>query len=322
MFLQTLFIIITTAAGVSGHDLQGRDNRPRPGILIEEHFEDTRFEQRGWYDLDDRTTLGNGAAKGRHAIQYHFPKGKLTPSDSSGMRRGFEPTEVVYLRFSIRLSPNWKWTGKPYGPHLLQFMTTENGKYHGPAASRLTLYVEPMNGKLRLASQDIQNKDSPHGLTQGPLRGGYNGAFFDSREVLFDDARWHCVEAMFKLNTLDLAGDKPNPDGEVRGWVDGKLVVERTDVVLRSTDHPRMKINQFLVLPYFHDGVPHDQTLWIDELAVGTSRLGPVEPSDIRSEASTWDGAGRGRRSLRRAVSVPIIEGRPNLGIEPTVGSR
>jgi hypothetical protein len=26
--------------------------------------------------------------------------------------------------------------------------------------------------------------------------------------------------------------------------------------------------------PYFHHGVPHDQSLWIDELAVGTERIG------------------------------------------------
>ena len=28
---------------------------------------------------------------------------------------------------------------------------------------------------------------SPHGLTQGPLKGGYNGTFYDSPEVLFKD---------------------------------------------------------------------------------------------------------------------------------------
>jgi hypothetical protein len=58
------------------------------------------------------------------------------------------------------------------------------------------------------------------------------------------------------------------PRPEPRGWVDGKLVIERTDVVLRSTDFPRMRFNQFLILPYFHRGVPHDQALWIDGLAV------------------------------------------------------
>jgi hypothetical protein len=252
-----------------------RQTSPSPTdrtLFFTEGFEDTRLASRGWYD-GDRFVLSDDAAVGKHAIQYGFVKGKVTPSDSVGVRHLFEPTEVVYLRFHLKLSPDWSWTNKPYGPHLLHFMTTENKSYAGPAASHLTLYVEPVNGKLRLAAQDIQNKDTPHGLTQGPLKGGYNGQLFDSQDVLFDDGKWHCVEAMFKLNSLDMAKDKPNQDGELRGWVDGKLVVERTDVVFRSTDLPKMKFNQFLMLPYFHHGVPHDQTLWIDELAVGMRRI-------------------------------------------------
>jgi hypothetical protein len=152
-------------------------------------------------------------------------------------------------------------------------MTTENGKWHGPAASHLTTYTEPVGGRLRLALQDIQNKDAPHGLTQGPLKGGYNAQLFDSKEVLIDDDAWHLVEAYFQLNTLDLAADKPNRDGIVRGWLGGKLVVEQTDVVLRSTDFPKMQFNQFLLMPYFGPGLlPHAQKLWIDELSVGTER--------------------------------------------------
>ncbi|GAG22496.1 unnamed protein product, partial [marine sediment metagenome] len=42
------------------------------------------------------------------------------------------------------------------------------------------------------------------------------------------------------------------------------------------TDFPGMKINQFLLTPYFGPGLlPRSQTLWIDELAVGTKRVGP-----------------------------------------------
>ena len=244
-----------------------------PALFFAEGFEDTRLTSRGWYDVDG-CVLTDQAVVGKRAIQYHLPKGKLTPSDSTGVRHSIEPTEVVYLRFYLKLSPDWSWTNKPYGPHLLHFMTTENDKYHGPAASHLTLYIEPVNGKLRLAAQDIQNRDMPHGLTQGPLRGGYNGQFFDSEKILFNDGKWHCVEAMFKLNSLDMVRDMPNHDGELRGWVDGKLVIERIDLVFRSTDFPKMKFNQFMMLPYFHDGVPHDQTLWIDELAVGAKRIG------------------------------------------------
>lgn len=252
-----------------------------PAIFFEEGFEDPNLVSRGWYD-GDRFVLSDDAAGGKHSIQYHFETGKLTPSDSAGVRRLFEPTEVVYLRFYLKLSPNWSWTNRPYGPHLLYFMTTENEKYAGPAASHLTLYVEPANGKLRLAAQDIQNKDAPHGLTQGPLRGGYNGQFHDSQDALFNDAKWHLVEAMFKLNSLDLARDEPRRDGELRGWVDGKLVIERTDVVFRSTDFPKMKLNQFLMASYFHHGVPHPQTLWIDDLAVGTRRIESASPADNR----------------------------------------
>jgi len=37
------------------------------------------------------------------------------------------------------------------------------------------------------------------------------------------------------------------------------------------------KFNRFLLAPYFGPGLlPHAQKLWIDELAVGTQRLGPV----------------------------------------------
>ena len=112
------------------------------------------------------------------------------------------------------------------------------------------------------------------------MRGGYNGRFYDSKDVLFTDDRWHCVEAMFKLNSLDLERDRPNADGVVRGWFDGKLVVDRADVILRSTDFPTMKFNQFLLTPYFGPGLlPHEQTLWIDELAVGTKQQPPVRPA-------------------------------------------
>jgi transglutaminase-like putative cysteine protease len=265
--------------GLLGLPSTGKAQEPRGGVSFDEHFEDAKLTGRGWYD-GDRFTLSDDAAGGDHSLHYQFRKGQLTPSDSSGLRHPIEPTDVVYLRFSLKLSPDWEWTRRPYGPHLLHFMTTENGPYHGPARSHLTVYIEPVNGKLRLAAQDMENEKAPHGLTQGPLRGGYNGRFFDSEDVLFDDGRWHRVEAMFRLNTLDAAKDRPNPDGELRGWVDGQLVIERTDVVFRSTDFPRMKFNQFLMLPYFHHGVPHDQSLRIDELAVGTGRIGPRDAKE------------------------------------------
>jgi hypothetical protein len=251
----------------------------KPSVtLFRESFDDPRLLQRQWYDGDKFTISEAQPRAGKGCLEYAWKANASTPASSSGIRHLFTPTDTVFLRCYIRLSKGWGWTGRAYHPHLMHFMTTENEKFSGPAASHLTVYIEPWNGKLRLATQDIQNKDQPHGLTQGPLKGGYNGQLFDSREVLFDEDGWHCVEAMYQLNGLDLKTDKPNADGIVRGWFDGKLVIDRTDVILRSTDFPNMKLNQFLLAPYFAPRLlPHEQTLWIDELVVGTNRIGPIE---------------------------------------------
>ncbi|QDV37751.1 carbon-nitrogen hydrolase family protein [Tautonia plasticadhaerens] len=267
------------------------------GVRFREGFDDDRLPDGGWYDGREFVIAGEEARSGDGCIAYHWEPGTTTPEGSPALRRLFEPTEAVYVRFFLKLSEGWGWSGRPYHPHLIQLLTTENGKYQGPAASRLTVYVEPQEGRLRLAAQDIENRDAPHGPTQGPLRGGVNGSFFDSEETLFTDDAWHCVEAQFRLNTLDLERDRPNADGVVRAWFDGELVVDRSDVVLRSTDFPGMEFNQILLAPYFGPGLlPHEQTLRIDELVVGTRRP-EDDPAADRSR--------NGRASMRVAAAQP-----------------
>ena len=256
-----------------------------PGLFFSESFDDANLLDRGWYDGSKFLIKGEAYA-GNGCIEYHWKQKGAGQVASSGLRHLIEPTDTVYLRFYIKFSPNWGWSGRSYHPHLTHFLTTENSKFHGPASSHLTLYIEPVNGKLRLGATDMQNVDAPHGLTQGPLRGGYNGKLYDSKQAVFNDAEWHCVEAMFKLNTVDTATGRWNRDGELRGWFDGKLVVEHTDVVFRTVDFPNMKFNQFLMTPYFGPGlVPHPQALWIDELAVGTERIGPLKTEGSQEKA-------------------------------------
>jgi len=271
--------LLVLCAGIAAYVLLGNavagDSKPDT-TLFRESFDDGNLKERGWYDMT-RIRITGGAVAGKGCIEYDWPDKNSKGTASSSMRHLFKPTDEVYIRFYLKLSKNWGWTRKNYHPHLTHFLTTENTKWRGPGASHLTLYIEPVNGRLRLAAQDIQNKDMPHGLTQGPLKGGYNGKFYESKEVLFKDGGWHCVEAHFKLNTLDLEKDRPHRDGIVRGWFDGKLVIERDEVILRSTGFPKMKFNHFLMAPYFGPGLlPHAQKLWIDELVVGTKRIGPL----------------------------------------------
>lgn len=245
-------------------------------VLFRESFDDDQWSTRGWYD-GGVCRISENSMQGAGCIEYEWLKNVQPVRGSSAKRHLLSPVEEVYIRFYIRLSKEWQWTRVNYHPHLTHFLTTENSDYHGPAVSHLTLYIEPVNGKLRLAATDIQNENMPHGLTQGPLKGGYNGKLYDSKDLLFVDDKWHCIEAFFRLNSLDMNNDKPNKDGIVRGWFDGKLVIDNTDVILRSTDFPDMKINQFIMAPYFGPGLLNNaQKLWIDELVVSTKRIGTL----------------------------------------------
>src|SRR5262249_36483917 len=79
-------------------------------------------------------------------------------------------------------------------------------------------------------------------------------------------------------------------------------------VILRSVDFPRMKFNQLLVAPYFGPGLlPHEQTLWIDELAVGTERLDEVSPTERSSarSAGTQRESPKGKATMRVAAAQP-----------------
>jgi hypothetical protein len=84
---------------------------------------------------------------------------------------------------------------------------------------------------------------------------------------------WHLVEAFFRLNTI--SGGKGLKDGVIRYWYDGNLIIDLTNVVLRTGAQPTMKFNQMLFLPFIGDGSPVDQTFWIDDLTLALVRPSP-----------------------------------------------
>jgi hypothetical protein len=57
-------------------------------------------------------------------------------------------------------------------------------------------------------------------------KGGTGGVFYADQ--------WYCVETELKLNTVSTTGSGFTPDGELRAWVDGRLVYERGGMVFRT----------------------------------------------------------------------------------------
>ena len=92
--------------------------------------------------------------------------------------------------------------------------------------------------------------------------------YFSDEPGLFYKGDWHHVKARVKLNSIvDGIGAK---DGVLQYWFDGELIMDYHDIVFRTGRHPDLKIYQLMVGPYFGPGVPHMQSLWIDDLTITT----------------------------------------------------
>ena len=278
---------------------------PGPGtVLFQEQFEDGNFAARGWYDDGGITITTAEAHAGTSALEFHFTPGALTPV-GIGARHLFTETESVYLSYWVKYSANWVGSGDPFQPHEFLFMTDESSQFMGPAFTKLTVYVEHnyQNGGIPvLGAQDGENIDVTQinqdlsGVTENRAANGcngntdgypstcfpvgtayYNGKWWLAPQPTFTGSPgpgykndWHFVEAYFQLNSIQ--GGIGQTDGVVRYWFDGQLVIDHQDVLLRTGAHPSMKFNQFLMIPFIGSGSPVDQTMWVDELTVATSR--------------------------------------------------
>src|SRR5205807_2078354 len=269
-------------------------------VLLQENFDDPAFGVRGWYD-NTRMTLSTveHLLGSTGSLEIRFAPRATQPVWGSAARHLFQPTETVYLSYWVKYSANWVGSGHAYHPHEFYLMTTENGPEDGPSVSHLTVYVEDnYQGGIYpvLNSQDGQNIDQQrigidltaitenrascgcNGNTDGyatdcyDMGGGTrdNGKLWKTTTPARAVNQWQHVEVYFKLNSIQ--NGKGVSDGIVRYWVDGRLVIDHSDVLLRTGAHPTMKFNQLLIGPYIGDGSPVDQSLWVDNLTVATSK--------------------------------------------------
>ena len=297
-------LIVSSANKLIVNQLNLRLERAGGGtVLISEPFEDQDYASRGWYDSPgfSLTEAEHAPGNSTRAVEFRFEQGATKPTVGGG-RILFPETESVYLSYWVKYSSNWTGSNKPYHPHEFHFVTNADSMWVGPAFTHLTTYIEDNEGVPLLAIQDGENIDQTqigvdlsevtelrgiagcNGSTDGYPDDCYvngpvhvNGKQWKADGVYFSDkagphykSDWHFIEAYFQLNSI--AGAKGLPDGIVRYWYDGQVLIDHSDVLLRTAAQPDMKFNQFLVLPYIGDGSPVAQTMWIDDLTVATAR--------------------------------------------------
>jgi hypothetical protein len=282
----------------------GADDGPCSSILFEEKFDDTDFSFRGWYDntnLKLSYTEHIPGSKGSAEFQYN--QGSKTPSSGSAIRKKFRETESLDVKYYVKYRSNWVGSEKNYHPHEFMLVTNKDNDWVGPAYTHLTIYIEQNGGVPLIAIQDGRNidknrvgKDLTEITEERSIAGcngdsdGYgngicyrvgstfwNGKQWKAERIYFSNQKgpfykndWHLIEVYVKLNRI--LNGKALKNGIIRYWYDGKLIINYSDVILRTGQHQDMRFNQFIIGPWIGNGSPITQTFWIDDLVVACSK--------------------------------------------------
>ena len=278
-------------------------------VLFQETFEDAAFATRGWYDNTALTIdLAQHITGSAASLPIHFTVGATTPTWGAGARHLFTPTSTLYVSYWVKHSTNWVGSGLNYDPHMFHVLSTLEADYAGPAASYLDVLLEENYRAAsagafgRVILQDARNINpgppappwSNTGGTENRAVGGCNGLpdgfpascyvdggsptgynngkTIETPSVVFSDANksaWHHVEIYLAMNSV--VGGIGQLNGVVRYWLDGVLVMERTNVLYRTGQRATMQFKQFMLAPYM-EGSPVDQTMWVDNLIVATDK--------------------------------------------------
>lgn len=277
-------------------------------IFFIENFDDTNFDPaRGWYDgtggtVDTAVHIPGSTA----SFNCHWNQGGTDCAGGTPHRHLFTATDTVYVSFWMKLGSQtvtWQGSGQPFHPHLIQILTDADSAFIGPNSSLFSALIEttlftpriaeadsmavnvPSAGPTPGAGPDLLASSTPHAVAgcngnqnpsstcyacpppAYPAVGAYcNSTYWDAASPAFVNNTWHHVEFYAAMNTT--ANGSANADGVFKYWVDGNLVINYTNVYLRTGDNPNRKFNQFLLAPFIGVGSPIAQDLWIDNLVV------------------------------------------------------
>jgi transposase-like protein len=276
--------------------------------LFTEHFDDSSFASRGWYDTDAASSSISTVEKYSGAGSYEcaWAVGGTGCSGGTPKRYLITPSEELYVTYYVKHSANFGGSGSVDHPHIFYFLSDLDGIYDSLAVDYLTTYIEEnwgsarTSGVMRISTQD--SKNIPHYQTQTPAQqdlvgvtenrdvSGCSGTMSPDSPSSVDcywagstwrnDKRYNSPavftsgnknawhEVTTHLKMNSISNGIAVADGKAELWLDGVLQYSSAKVVYRTGQHPTMKWNQLILSPYIGAGSPVAQSIWIDELNV------------------------------------------------------
>ncbi len=188
-------------------------------------------------------------------------------------KTGQEPEEI-YFRYYLRLGSNWNqtvycgkmpgisgtygkagWGGrKPDG--------TDGWSARGSFGLTIPQDNNPLGGRTPMGTY-CYYADQP---------GSYGDIWYWNQgyHAFLLTEKWYCIEQYLKMNSSG------NHDGIIKVWIDGHQVFFKNDIMFRTVD--TLKIEQ-IWLNLYHGGTavsPYDQHMYIDNVVLAKSYIGPV----------------------------------------------
>ncbi len=291
-------------------------SNPKSGWLFCDDFENGNLSSTGWYYNSPSMTYFPSppapSASITNTESFSGSKSMMAiyqPGDAGAAARAhhnFTPSKQVYVRYYRLFEKNWIFNPNRQMHSTYLFA----GNYVSPTTTDLTIY-EDNNGNTRKTNLTVKstyqnNLTVPAGtsyvLNSYPVM-PHNVA----SPVAITPGKWVCIEYMTKLNT---AGKQ---DGEIKLWVDGTLVTDLQNLVLRDSSHANILIDHFLFGPnYPPSGPTQVQRNYIDALVISTSRIGTLNPDGkiITPSSNITIGVGQ---SIDFSASVTDPNGDPNI---------
>lgn len=259
----------------------------------------TGFETESWQDEWSTTsgyidTVTEDAALNFESFIKKAFRGRIAEGDNYGFsltykflsRIGYEPEEI-YFRYYLRLADNWN-------------QTVQSGKMPGISGTYGTAGwggrpVDGTNGWSARGSfyYTIPTGNPLAGRTplgtycyHADMDGSYGDVWLWTKgyHAYLLNNQWHSVEQYLRMNTPG------QNNGVIKAWVDGHLVFEKTGI--RFRDIPDLKIEQ-IWMNLYHGGTqvsPNDQHLYLDNVVIAKSYIGPLAASPPLSGDRDNDG--------------------------------
>lgn len=235
-------------------------------------------------------TSPNGHVGGAKGLKFTLPPNTTEIATGLIKRLGTAAPDTLYIRMYQKWDANYHTIGSVHNGPLLSGGDTTNAFGHPAPADGTGFFIVQLDAN-RAGITGETDPGNDHAYVYWPRQAtmygdwwypdGRNSAFTRKAALYPDfvpmplhqpkDGIWYCYELMVKCNTLG------KTDGEVKWWVDGKLIARFPNLFLRSI--ASLKVDTIKITL---DSTGHQTTntiKWVDNVVIAKSYIGPMVKS-------------------------------------------